>query len=110
MSDATFTCPDLATFCGLDELGLEVVGQRLESDRAALACWVVELDEWCRRCGCEGSPRGTLTRRLAHESFRWRPTTLLVTLRRYRCRGVVMCGAMTPARPRSRGPSCRGLA
>jgi hypothetical protein len=27
MSDATFTCPDLSTFCGLDELGLEVVGQ-----------------------------------------------------------------------------------
>ena len=30
-----------------------------------------------------------MTRRLAHEPFGWRPTTLLVTVRRYRCTG---CG------------------
>ena len=59
--------PDLTTFCRLDELGLEVVGQRLEPDRAVLACRVVEPDGWCRRCGCQGSPRDTVTRRLAHE-------------------------------------------
>lgn len=35
--DATFVRPDLTTFAGLDELGLEVVGQRLEPDRAR--CW-----------------------------------------------------------------------
>jgi len=35
--DATFGCPDLTTFCRLDELGLVVVGQRLEPDRAVLA-------------------------------------------------------------------------
>ncbi len=29
MSDATFARPDLTTFCRLDELGLEVTGQRL---------------------------------------------------------------------------------
>lgn len=29
VSDATFHCPDLTTFCRLDELGLVVVGQRL---------------------------------------------------------------------------------
>ena len=52
MSDATFACPDLTTFARLDELGLEVVGQRLMPDRAVLACRVVETDEWCRRCGC----------------------------------------------------------
>ena len=40
--DATFACPDLTTFARLDELGLEVVGQRLEPDRAVLACRVVE--------------------------------------------------------------------
>ena len=55
MSDATFACPDLTTFCRLDELGLEVTGQRLEPDRAVLACRVVEPDEWCQRCGCQGS-------------------------------------------------------
>lgn len=89
MPDATFTCPDLPTFARLDELGLVVTGQRLERDRAVLACRVVEPDEWCRRCGCEGAPRDTVTRRLAHEPLGWRPTTLVVTVRRYRCSG---CG------------------
>lgn len=89
MLDATFTRPDLTTFTRLDDLGLQVVGQRLEPDRAVLACRVTEPDEWCRRCGCEGAPRDTVTRRLAHEPLGWRPTTLLVTVRRYRCTG---CG------------------
>jgi hypothetical protein len=84
-----FACPDLTRFCRLDELGLEVTGQRLEPDRAVLACRVVQPDHWCRRCGGEGVPRDTVVRRLAHEPFGWRPTTLLVTLRRYRCTG---CG------------------
>jgi transposase len=86
---ATFACPDLTTFCRLDELGLQVVAQRLEPERAVLACRVVEPDAWCRRCGCEGGPRDSVVRRLAHEPFGWRPTTLLVTVRRYRCTG---CG------------------
>ncbi len=89
MLDVTFACPDLTTFCGLDELGLEVLGQRLEPDRAVLACRVVEADSWCRRCGCEGTARDTVTRQLAHEPLGWRPTTLLVTVRRYQCTG---CG------------------
>ena len=53
--DATFARPDLTTFARLDELGLEVVGQRLESERAVLACRVVQPDQWCRRCGCAGA-------------------------------------------------------
>jgi len=89
VSDVTFVRPDLTTFARLDGLGLEVVGQCLERDRAVLACRVAEPDEWCRRCGCQGSPRDTVTRRLAHEPLGWRPTTLLVTVRRYRCTG---CG------------------
>src|SRR4051795_9553501 len=89
MPDATFACPDLTTFTRLDELGLEVTGQRLEPDRAVLACRVVEPDQRCRHCGCEGAPRDSVTRRLAHEPLGWRPTTLLVTIRRYRCSG---CG------------------
>jgi len=87
--DATFACCDLTTFAGLDGLGLEVVGQRLEPDRAVLACRVVAPDQWCRRCGCEGAVRDTVTRRLAHEPFGWRPTVLEVRVRRYRCTG---CG------------------
>ena len=90
MLDATaFARPDLSSFCRLDELGLVVVGQRLEPKPAVLACRVTEDDRWCRRCGCEGSPRDSVTRQLAHEPFGWRPTTLLVTVRRYRCSG---CG------------------
>jgi len=87
--DATFVRPDLTNFTGLDELGLQVVGQRLEPDRAVLACRVVAADQWCRRCGCEGAARDTVVRRLAHEPMGWRPTTLEVTVRRYRCEG---CG------------------
>jgi len=87
--DAGFGRVDLTAFCRLDELGLIVTGQRLEPDKAVLACRVVEPDQWCRRCGCEGTPRDTVTRQLAHEPFGWRPTTLLLTIRRYRCTG---CG------------------
>ena len=96
MHDATvdgradaFASPDLTVFCRLDELGLVVTGQRLEPDRAVLACQVVQPDQWCRRCGCEGRPRDTVVRRLAHEPLGWRPTTLEVVVRRYRCSG---CG------------------
>ena len=86
MPDATFTRPDLTTFTRLDGLGLEVTGQLLEPDRSVLACRVVEPDDWCRRCGCQGVPRDTVSRELAHEPFGWRPTTLVLTVRRYRCK------------------------
>lgn len=85
MLNATFTAPDLTTFTRLDELGLVVVAQHVEADRAVLACRVVEPDDWCGRCGCQGSARDTVVRRLAHEPFGWRPTILAVTVRRYRC-------------------------
>lgn len=87
MPDATFACADLTTFCRLDELGLEATGQRLRPDRAVLACRITDDDSWCRRCGEQGAPRDSVTRELAHEPFGWRPTTLLVTVRRYRCAG-----------------------
>jgi transposase-like protein len=111
MYDATFARPDLTKFARLDALGLEVTGQRLESDRAVLACRVVAPDQRCRRCGCEGTPRDTVTRRLAHEPLGWRPTTLVVSIRRYRCTG---CGHVwrqdtsTAAEPRAK-LSRRGL-
>lgn len=87
MPDATFVRPDLGAFCRLDELGLEVLAQRLEPDRAVLACRPVpgELDRWCRRCGAEGRPRDSVTRWLVHEPFGHRPTSLLVTVSRFGC-------------------------
>ena len=87
MPDGTFACPDLTTFCRLDGLGLVVTGQRIEPDRAVLACAVP--DDWCRRCGCQGQVRDSVTRRLAHEPFGWRHTMLEVRVRRCRCTG---CG------------------
>ena len=68
----------------LDELGLQVAGQRLELGGAVLACRVVETGEFARRCrrgGPEAAPRNSVTRRLAHEPLGWRPTTLLITIR-----------------------------
>ena len=89
MSDATFATPDLGKFRRLDELGLEVTGQLVEPERAVLACRILEPDDWCHRCGEQGLARDSVQRRLAHEPFGWRPTTLLITVRRYRCTG---CG------------------
>lgn len=35
--------------------------------------------------GCEGAPHDTEVRRLGHEPLEWRPTTLEIGVRRYRC-------------------------
>jgi transposase len=85
--DATFTAPDLTSFCRLDDLGLTVTGQHITPTRAVLACRVVDDDEarFCSRCGAAGLVRGSVTRRLAHIPFGWRPTTLKITLRRFWC-------------------------
>ncbi|MCP2180049.1 ISL3 family transposase [Prauserella alba] len=92
-SRTSFEAPDLARFCRLDELGLAVTGQRLEPECTVLVCRVVERpdsdEQWCRRCGGGGVPRDSVSRRLAHEPFGWRPTALLLTIRRYRC---TQCG------------------
>ena len=48
MSHPTFDVPCLTTFCGLDELDLEAVGQRVEPERAVIECRVIEPDRWFR--------------------------------------------------------------
>jgi hypothetical protein len=101
----TLPSPAQTTFTRPGELGLGVVGQRLEPGRAILACRVVHPDQWCGPFGCEGTARDTVIRQLAHEPLRWRPTSLLIAVRRYRCTG---CGYIwrqdTPeaAEPRSK--------
>ena len=85
MPNATFDRPDLSAFTRLDDLGLEVMGQRIWPDHAVLACRITGEDRWCRQCGGEGVVRDTVVRRLAHEPCGWRPTILHVSVRRYRC-------------------------
>ena len=42
-------------------------------------------DQFCKACGAQGQARGTVTRRLSHVPVGWRPTQLLVRLRRFAC-------------------------
>ncbi len=65
---------------------IEVVIEPFRGARE-LACGVVATDGWCRRCGAMGEVHDYVTRRLAHEPFGWRPTVLVITLRRYACTG-----------------------
>jgi len=85
MDHATFSRPDLNTFCRLDRLGLAVTGQQVLDGHSVLRCCVVEPDDWCHECGAQGAPRDTLLRRLAHVPLGWRLTVLVVRVRRYRC-------------------------
>ena len=99
MSNTVFDRPDLSAFARLDGLGLEVTGQRIESDHAVLACRIIGEDWWCRRCGCQGICCGTRVKRLAHEPCGWRPTIVHVSVRRYRCQQCahVWCQDMSQA-------------
>ncbi|WP_159613667.1 ISL3 family transposase [Glutamicibacter sp. JC586] len=85
MPHSIFTPPNLTTFTGLDQLGLTAIGQRLTTVKAEILCKVTNPAPWCRTCGEAGVPRDTVTRRLAHAPFGWRPTTLIIRHRRYRC-------------------------
>ena len=76
MANTIFDRPDLSAFTRLDDLGLEVTGQRMWPDHAVLACRIAGEDRWCRRCGCQGISRDTVVRRLAHEPYGWPPHDL----------------------------------
>ena len=54
MPDFSFDRPDLSVFTRLDGLGLEVTGQHIEPDHAALARRIAREDRWCRHCECKG--------------------------------------------------------
>ena len=106
MDHATFTTPDLTTFCRLDDLGLTLTGQHFEPELAALLCRPTEPNDWCHRCGCPGQLRDSGVRKLAHVPFGWRPTILQVRLRRYQCTDCGMCGVRTCRARRSRARAC----
>ena len=107
MPETTFTGPDLTTFLGLDALGLTAVGQYLTAKRAVIECRmpIGFEDPFCRACGAQGVSRGTVARRLAHVPVGWRPTQLVVRLRRFactHCRRVWRQDTSTLAEPRAR--------
>ncbi|WP_136314383.1 hypothetical protein [Actinomyces procaprae] len=79
MAETTFTVPDLASFLGLDSLGLTATGMRIDGGSALVECRLQALEEdaFCRVCGAQGAPVGAVSRHL------------LVRLRRWRCQG---CG------------------
>ncbi|WP_039895086.1 helix-turn-helix domain-containing protein [Actinomyces johnsonii] len=87
MPETTFACPDLTTFLGLDALGLTAVGQHLTAERAVIECRtpIGFEDPFCKACGARGVSRGTVSRSLAHVPVGWRPTQLVVRLRRFAC-------------------------
>ena len=89
MPETTFTDPDLTTFLGLDALGLTAVGQHLTAKRAVIECRmpIGFEDPFCKACGAQGVSRGTVARRLAHVPVGWRPTQLVVRVRRFACTG-----------------------
>ena len=105
--ETTFACPDLTTFLGLDALGLTAVGQHLTAKRAVIECRmpIGFEDPFCKACGAQGVSRGTVARRLAHVPVGWRPTQLVVRLRRFactHCRRVWRQDTSTLAEPRTR--------
>lgn len=107
MPETTFACPDLTTFLGLDALGLTAVGQHLTAERAVIECRmpIGFEDPFCKACGAQGQARGTVARRLAHVPVGWRPTQLLVRLRRFactHCRRVWRQDTSSLAEPRAR--------
>ncbi len=87
MPETTFTGPDLTTLLELDALGLTAVGQHLTVERAVVECRIPVWfeDPFCKACGAQGQARGTVARRLAHVPVGWRPTQLLVHVRRFAC-------------------------
>lgn len=85
MLNATYCTPDLTTFCALQDLGLTATGQHITDTRAVIECRVVDDDKFCHRCGAQGTARDTRIRQLSHAPFGWRPTTLAIRVRRYRC-------------------------
>ena len=107
MPETTFTCPDLTTFLGLDALGLTAVGQHLTAERAVIECRmpIGFEDPFCKACGAQGQARGTVARRLAHVPVGWRPTQLVVRVRRFactHCRRVWRQDTSSLAEPRAR--------
>ena len=63
--NATSPLPDLTTVICLDEFNLEGVGQDIQVRVRCLRVGIVDSDERCWPCGCQGCSCDTVVRRLA---------------------------------------------
>lgn len=106
--DATFACPDLTTFCRLDELGSEVTGQRLRPDRAFLACRITDDDLGVAAAARKASRVTASPASLRTNRWGGGPLPCWSPCAATDAPAARMCGAKTPARPPNRGPSCLG--
>ena len=84
MRNATSPCLD--AFCRLDQLGLSVTCQRIESDHTVLCCRPTTPPSPCPGCAGAGVCHDSVTRRLVHVPYGWKPTILKVVVPRYKCR------------------------
>ena len=80
------TAPCLDSFCRLDRLGLTVIEQIVDPDHTVLVCAPTTPAAPCPDCTGRGARYDTVTRRLAHVPFGWKPTTLHIRVPRYRCK------------------------
>ena len=68
-------------------VGAATQSSRETSTRAIVECCMQIGFEgpFCRSCGVQGVARGVVARRLAHVPVGWRPTELVVRVRRFAC-------------------------
>ena len=83
------------------------MGLHLTAERAVIECRmpIGFEDPFCKACGAQGQARGTVARRLAHVPVGWRPTQLVVRVRRFactHCRRVWRQDTSALAQPRAR--------
>ena len=83
------------------------MGQFLTVECAVIECRmpIGFEDPFCKACGAQGQARGTVARRLSHVPVGWRPTQLVVRVRRFACTGcrrVWRQDTSTLAEPRAR--------
>ena len=84
------------------------MGQHLTAEHAVIECRmpIGFEDPFCKACGAQGVSRGTIARcLLVHVPVGWRPTQLVVRLRRFactHCRRVWRQDTSSLAEPRAR--------
>lgn len=87
MVDVTLLPASLATFLGLEPLGVETTGLCLTAAKAVVYCRALPQagEDFCSSCGAQGQRAGSVTRHLVHLPLGQRPTHLTVRVPRWKC-------------------------